>query len=70
MPENSYMSAYRKQVIKCQSANICSFCVVSVAPFSTPFIDRCIHVFSYSGFFSISYEDISKKITVLDSCSI
>ena len=65
MPENSCMSAYRRQVIKCQSVNICSFCVVSVAPFSDVYM-----YFHILAFFSISYEDISKKITVLDSCSI
>ena len=43
--ENSYMSAYRKQVIKRQSVNICSFCVVSVAPFSTSFL--LIDVYMY-----------------------
>ena len=48
VPENSYMSAYRKQVIKRQMVNSCSFCVVSVAPFSTSlylFLFVCLFVF-------------------------
>ena len=32
VPESSYMSTYKKHLIKCQSVDFCIFCVVSVAP--------------------------------------
>ena len=71
VPENSYMSAYKKHVINA-GRSIFVFFVYSVhSPnYQLTFIDRCLHVFLNPCFFSIAYGDISKIITVPDSCSI
>ena len=70
VPGNSYMSADKKHIIKCRSVDFCIFCVVSVAPIFRFLLLIEVYIYFHILAFSIAYGDISKIITVPDSCSI
>ena len=61
MAKTAYLSSYRERLIKCHLVNLCTFCVVSVAPFSAGlYCEMCIFRYLLL-LFSISHDGIKQN---------